>query len=177
MKLIVIDSQALLVDELVYEKERFISHVKSAIRRFREQGIEVIYIRHDEGADTDLTKGKPGFEIYKEFSPMPHEKIFDKQFNSAFKETGLLKYLQEESVHELVIVGLQTDYCIDATVKCAFDYGFKIYVPDYCHGTVDNAFLTAKESYDYYHQHMWSNRYATCISLEALMEKISDRSK
>ena len=30
---------------------------------------------------------------------------------------------------ELIVAGLQTDYCMDATVKCGFEHGFKVYVP------------------------------------------------
>ena len=29
----------------------------------------------------------------------------------------------------MIVVGLQTEYCIDAAVKCGFEHGFEIIVP------------------------------------------------
>lgn len=177
MKLVLIDSQDLLVREEIYLKEVFIKNIKKLISFCRKEEIEVIYIRHDDGIETELTKGKPGFEIYSEFSPKPHEKVIDKAYNSAFKNTELLNYLRSNEEDTLIIAGLQTDYCIDASVKCAFDYGFKVIIPDHCHSTVDNKFMTSEESYHYYHHYMWDNRYATCLSLEKLMSNIMKVSK
>jgi Amidases related to nicotinamidase len=48
-----------------------------------------------------------------------------KNVNSAFRDTGLLDYLHEKEEDTIIIVGLQTDYCIDATVKCGFEHGLK----------------------------------------------------
>ena len=64
------------------------------------------------------------------------------------------------------MVGLQTEYCIDATVKCGFEHGFRVIVPEYSNSTFDNEFMTAEQSYRYYNEFMWKNRYAECVSVE-----------
>ena len=74
---------------------------------------------------------------------MQGEKIFDKRVNSAFKGSGLLEYLRKKQENSVMIVGQQTDYCIDATVKCGFEHGFEMIVPAGCNTTEDNAFLAA----------------------------------
>ena len=102
------------------------------IEKARQNNIEVIFIRHDDGIGQELTKGNDGFEIYEEFKPINNEKIFDKTVNSAFKETGLLEYLISIEERQLIIAGLQTDYCIDAAIKCGFEHGFQIVVPEIC---------------------------------------------
>lgn len=89
-----------------------------------------------------------------------------KNVNSAFKDTGLLDYLHEKDEDTIIIVGLQTDYCIDATVKCGFEHGLKMIVPANTNSTFDNAYMTAEKSYRYYNQFMWNGRYAECISFE-----------
>ena len=104
---------------------------------------------------------------------MNNEKIFDKDVNSAFRGTGLLEYLKDKNVKDVIIVGLQTDYCIDATIKCGFEHGFNIIVTAYANTTVDNKFMTAEESYKYYNEFMWNGRYAKCISIEDTMKIIS----
>lgn len=96
MVLLVIDTQKLIVNQKLYEFDKFISNVKRIIHEARENNIEVIYVRHDDGEGTELTKGTDGFEIYEEFQPMENEKIFDKNVNSAFKGTGLLEYLRDK---------------------------------------------------------------------------------
>ncbi len=172
MVLLIIDTQKLITNESLYEFDTFVSGVKSLIKKARENDVEVIYVRHDDGEGGELVKGTEGFEIYEEFKPEENEKIFDKNVNSAFKETGLEEYLKEKGEKEIIIAGLQTDYCIDASVKCGFEHGFHIIMPAHANTTVDNEYMTAEKSYEYYNKYMWNNRYAECISLEAALERM-----
>lgn len=172
MVLLVIDTQKLITNERLFEFNRFVTNVKELISKARENNIEVIYVRHDDGQGQELTKGTDGFEIYEKFQPRDDEKIFDKTVNSAFKDTGLLEYLKDKKVKDIIITGLQTDFCIDATVKCGFEHGFKVIVPAYANTTVDNKFMTGEESYRYYNEFMWKGRYAQCISVEEAIERM-----
>lgn len=63
----------------------------------------------------------------------------------------------------MVVVGLQTDYCIDATIKCGCEHVFKMLVPENANSTFDNAFMSAETSYKYYNEFIWKDRYAKCI--------------
>ena len=172
MVLLVVDTQNLITTRELYNFEVFEHTVKTLIAAARENDVEVIYVRHDDGAGAALTKGTPGFEIYEGFSPLPGEKIFDKTVNSAFKGTGLLEYLKKKNVRTVAVVGLQTDYCIDATIKCGFEHGFKVLVPEYANSTFDNAFMSGEQSYKYYNAFLWKNRYAECISMEKTIEQM-----
>ncbi|AKA67801.1 cysteine hydrolase family protein [Clostridium scatologenes] len=172
MVLLVVDTQKLITNEKLYKFHMFVSNVKEIIHKARENNIEVIYIRHDDGIGNELTKGNDGFEIYEKFQPMSNEKIFDKKVNSAFKKTGLLEYLMDKGEKDIIIVGLQTDYCIDATIKCGFEHGFNIIVPAYSNTTVDNKFMSAEQSYEYYNEFMWNGRYAECISFDEAIKRM-----
>lgn len=154
MVLLVIDTQKLITNENLYQFETFVSHEKELIKKARENSIEVIYVRHDDGVGGDLVKGTEGYEIYEEFQPLHNERIFDKNVNSAFRGTGLLEYLKQKGEQDIIVTGLQTDYCIDATVKCGFEHGFHIIVPATVNTTVDNKFMTAEQSYRYYNEFM-----------------------
>ena len=48
--------------------------------------------------------------------------------NQRERETGLQQLLRENSVDDLTIVGLATDYCVKATVLDACDLGFRVTV-------------------------------------------------
>ena len=156
----------------MYEFELFERCVKDLINHARNNDVEVIYVRHDDGEGHELTKGTAGFEIYDGFSPMPGERIFDKTVNSAFNGTGLLEYLKQKEVTEIVIVGLQTDYCIDATIKAGFEHGFKMIVPANANSTFENPYMSAEQIYHYYNEFMWNKRYAQCVSVEEAIARM-----
>ena len=173
MVLLVIDTQKIITNENLYNFDLFVSNVEKIIHTARQNNIEVIYVRHDDGPNEELTKGTEGFEIYEKFQPKGQEKIFDKHVNSAFKDTGLLEYLRQKEENTIIIVGLQTDYCIDATIKSGFEHGFKMIVPTNANSTVDNQYMTAEQSYHYYNEFMWNKRYAECISFEETLKLIN----
>lgn len=172
MKLLVIDTQNAIMTNALYNFDTFVSRVTTLIQEARTNGIEVIYVRHDDGDDGDLIKGTSGFEIYDAFAPMKKERVFDKTVNSVFKNTGLLEYLRRVEERDIMIVGLQTDYCIDASVKCAFEHGFQVYIPAYTNTTIANTYMSAEDTYCYYNNHMWPKRYATCMTIEEALEKL-----
>lgn len=175
MVLLVVDTQKLITNKDLYNFDLFVSNVKKLINTARGNNIEVIYVRHDDGIGQELTRGTDGFEIYEEFEPDKGEKIFDKTVNSPFKDTSLLEYLIEKRTKQIMVVGLQTDYCIDATVKCGFEHGFDIIVPEGANSTFDNQYMSAKETYDYYNEFMWKGRYANCVSMEEALELMKSR--
>lgn len=177
MVLLVVDTQKLITNDKLYMFDRFERNVKELIKTARENCVEVIFVRHDDGGGRELTKGTDGYEIYNGFKPLRGEKIFDKTDNSAFYKTGLLEYLRSVSEKEIMVVGLQTDYCIDATIKCGFEHGFKMIVPEYCNSTFDNEFMTAEQSCKYYNEFIWNKRYADCVSVEAALEMLNGRAK
>lgn len=169
MVLLVVDTQKLIVNEKLFAFDMFVANIKKLISAARNNYVEVIFIRHDDGFGEQLTKGNGGFEISEEFEPLKNEKIFDKFVNSPFKESGLLDYLKSKGENTLIVVGLQTDYCVDATVKCGFEHGFDIIVPEYSNSTFDNVFMTGCQTYEYYNNFMWNGRYAKCISVDEVI--------
>ena len=48
MVLLVVDAQNGIVDERLYEFRKFVGNIKKLIGAAREQGIEVIYVQHDD---------------------------------------------------------------------------------------------------------------------------------
>jgi nicotinamidase-related amidase len=174
MVLLVVDTQKLIVTEELYQYMEFINNIKVLLSAARNHSVEVIYVRHDDGIGEQLTKGTEEFEIYEGFAPKDSERIFDKKVNSAFRDTGLLAYLKDKNEADIMIVGLQTDYCIDATIKCGFEHGFHMIVPAHTNSTVDNEFMTGEQTYNYYNNKMWNKRYARCIPFEDALQLLQN---
>ena len=173
--LLVIDAQELITNERLYAFDNYIENVRQLIAESRKNGIEVIYVRHDDGEGQPLSKGNEGFDVCREFAPEAGERIFDKSVNSPFCDSGLLGYLRKKAVKRLIVTGLQTDYCIDATVKCGFERGFEMIVPEYCNSTFDNVFMTAAQTYRYYNDFIWQNRYARCVKMAEVLDMIRSK--
>ena len=173
MVLLVVDTQKALVNHELFGFEEFVQNIQGLITTARDHNIEVIYVVHDDGIGSDLTKGTEGFEIYEKFCPMADEKIFIKTVNSAFKESGLLEYLRSKEETDIIIAGLQTDKCIDATVTCGFEHEFHVIVPAYANSTVNNHFMSAEKSYHYHNEYLWNGRYAECISVNETIERMN----
>ncbi len=174
--LLVIDAQELIINEKLYAFERFIYNIRTLIFEARRNGVEVIYVRHDDGEEKLLSKGNAGFDVYNGFAPETGERVFDKYVDSPFRDSGLLDYLIENGVKRLLVTGLQTEYCIDATVKCGFEHGFEIIVPDYCNSTFDTESMTSEQTYCYYNEFTWKNRYASCVDIYEAVEILREKS-
>jgi RimJ/RimL family protein N-acetyltransferase/nicotinamidase-related amidase len=178
MVLLVIDTQKGIMDDRLYGFEGLKDNIKTLIKASRERDVEVIYVRHDDGPGSGFSKGDADFEIYEEFAPAEGEKIFDKNVNSAFHDsTGLAMYLESKNISSVIAVGLQTDYCMDATIKSGFEKGYKMIVPEYTNSTRSNTFMDAKSTYDFYNRNMWPGRYARCLSLEETLKLIKEYKK
>lgn len=97
------------------------------IERWRSRDRPVVHIRHVSlrpGAGFFLP-GTPGVAIHESVRPLASEMIFEKHFPNSFRDTGLLEHLRGAGAGELVIAGMMTHLCIDATVRAAFDLGFR----------------------------------------------------
>ncbi|MBQ0011225.1 MAG: cysteine hydrolase [Clostridiales bacterium] len=165
--LLVVDMQNALILEHPFDEKRLVKTVAQMEDICRNKGIEVIFVRHE---DNTLVPGESGFEIYSKVAPRDGEKIFNKRFNSAFRGTGLLDYLHEQGIERIIVCGMQTDFCVDATVKAGFEHGFEIIVPRGGHTTFDNRYLSGEELYHYYSYEIWNHRYAQVMSVDHIEE-------
>ncbi len=97
---------------------------------FRQSGLPTVHIQHlsvRPGA-TFFLPGTPGVEIHPSVAPRPGEVIIQKNFPNSFRATGLLAHLQQNDIQRLVVAGMMTHMCLDATVRAAADNGFECWV-------------------------------------------------
>ncbi len=177
MILLVVDTQRGCFTEKLYAFETVKENIKLLIAEARKNGIEVCYVQHDDGPGADLDKETPNYEIFDEFAPLPDEKRFEKNVNSAFHPmTGLSEYLKSKNEMEIITIGVSTDYCMDATVKCGFEQGFKIIIPAYANSTFDNPYFDKETAYKYFNEFMWPKRYAKAVSVDEAIEMMKNLS-
>jgi len=169
--LLIVDVQEALIDEHPYNERTVIENIKKLISVSRRKGIEVVYVRHDDGVGSTLERNTDGWQIVNKVRPCDDEKIFEKQYNSAFYKTNLKAYLDSKHIENIVLVGLQTEYCIDATCKSAFENGYNVIIPEGTNTTFDNEYLSGEKLYRFYNYKIWNNRFAEVVTIKDL-EKI-----
>ena len=166
MVLLVVDVQNALIHDHPYQEQRVIESIKTLIDTARSNQKEVIYVRHDDGAGTAFEYGTDSWQIYEAIAPKEGEFIVDKRYNSAFHKTDLKRYLDSKQVDTILLTGMQTEYCIDATLRSAFDLEYTVIIPEGTNTTFGNEYLSGEKLYEYYNFKIWNNRYAKVMALE-----------
>ena len=172
MKLIVIDMQKALLDDELYNLNGLLENVSKLIEAARANHVEVIYVQHDAGEGSGFSVGDEAFEIADEVAPQAGEKVFVKRASSSFTNREFAAYLEKEEGDTLLIVGLQTNFCIDATVKSAFERGYDVFIPEGTNSTFDNDYMTGETTYNYYMNEVWPDLFADCVSMDEALEMI-----
>ncbi|PRB03511.1 cysteine hydrolase [Chryseobacterium sp. MYb7] len=106
--------------------EQAAKNTKEILEYFRKNNLPIIHIQHistNEGA-TFFLPDTEGAKINTLVLPKENEKVIVKHSPNSFKETDLLNYLMSNKIKNLVITGMMTDVCVEATTRAAFDFGF-----------------------------------------------------
>ncbi len=163
MILLVIDMQKGLVCDELYDYKNFKDKVIKIVDTARNNNIEVIFFKHDAGINSGFTEGDLDFEIIDELTPKDNEKVYTKTINSCFGNQEFKNHMKTKDDKRIMIVGLQTNYCIDATVKSAFERGYEVIIPIGTNSTFDNSYMTGEVTVNYYNDDVW----------EGMVEKIT----
>ena len=96
------------------------------LQAYRAKQLPVIHIQHistrpDAIHFLPCTKG---VDFHQNVHPLKNETIIKKHYPNSFKDTSLLNHLTKHHINHLVIAGMMTHLCIDATVRAAYDLGF-----------------------------------------------------
>ncbi len=100
------------------------------LAHFRSMLYPVVHIRHisQEPDAAFFAAGTPGVKFHPNSIPQDGEIIIDKHFPNSFLETGLNDILQGLKIERLVLAGMMTHMCVDATVRSASDLGFNCWL-------------------------------------------------
>ncbi len=94
---------------------------------FRDRGETVVHVQHvwDAPDAAFMKPGTPGVEIHESVAPAAGEPVVQKAHPNAFLETSLERDLRAGGVDHVVVCGMMTSMCVDATVRAAVDLGFR----------------------------------------------------
>ncbi|MGD2068226.1 MAG: cysteine hydrolase family protein [Gemmatimonadota bacterium] len=171
--LLVVDVQEAAVALGPYQGEVVLANIAALVDACRSNDVEVVHVQHDGDPGEDTEPGTEGWRIHAPVAPAPGEKVVRKRYNSAFRGTSLRSYLDARGIDTLILVGLQTEYCVDTTCRVAFEHGYRVVMPEMTNSTYDNGELTAEEVHELFNRRIFEGRFAAVPSLESALREIS----
>ena len=108
------------------EPEAAVAAAQRLLEDFRDRGLPVIHVQHvsEEPDATFLRAGTDGVEFHPLVAPEAGESVIRKASPNGFAGTGLERELRGHGIEELVVAGMMSSMCVDATVRAAVDLGF-----------------------------------------------------
>ena len=108
--------------------EKVLSHARS-----EKHPPRIVHVRNNGEPSEPDKPNTPGWQLF--FSPLSHEPVVDKRKNNAFSGTQLGDLIPTNA--EVIVVGMQSDYCVRATCSAALDRGNEVILIKGAHATFD----------------------------------------
>ena len=151
--LLVIDVQVGLVEgaEPVYQAEAVLARIAELIARARAARTPVVYAQDKDVGGV----GTPEWQIHPAVAPNGGELVVRKAWSDSFYETELHAELHARGIARLVICGMKTNFCVDATSRRAVALGYDVVLAADAHTTTDNRVLSAAQTIAYHNDLLW----------------------
>jgi nicotinamidase-related amidase len=146
---------------------------------FRERRLPIVHIQHVSvrpGAAFFLP-GTDGVRIHPNVAPVGDETVIQKHFPNSFRETQLAEHLREIGIKpgtdELMIAGMMTHMCVDATTRAAADLGFTCSLAHDACATRSLSFGDTKVPADHVHCSFLSALHGTYAKVQSTVDLVS----
>ncbi len=117
----------------LHEPEAAAEKAGKVLEAFRSAGEPIVHVQHLSSAGAGFLEEGDGAEIMEPVTPQEGEKVVAKRAPNSFLDTDLERHLRSLDVDEVVVTGMMTSMCVDATTRAGADLGFKMtLVPDAC---------------------------------------------
>ena len=103
----------------LYNPLEALKNAEDILRRFRQfESFPIIHVQHHNSRGAGFfEEGTWGAQIHDNLTPLENEIVITKRQVSSFAGTNLEEVLRERNVKSLVIVGMQTNVCVETTIK------------------------------------------------------------
>ncbi len=134
----------------VFDGAAMIARINGLIASARGRGCPIVFVQHE---DEWLPADSPAWQLMSGLDARPESDLFvRKTHGSAFHDTPLKETLERLGVDEVVLCGLQTEFCVDSTFRNAVALGFEVVLADDAHSTFDTPTLSAPQIIDHHNR-------------------------
>ncbi|MHB8071502.1 MAG: cysteine hydrolase family protein [Candidatus Cryosericum sp.] len=133
--LLVIDVQQGLFEEPtpVYQADVVLSNINTLVDRAHAAGVPVFWVQHS--TKTTLIEDSDAWQLHPALRPLTTDHFIRKHHGNAFEDTPLKGELDALKIGKVVVVGLVTDGCVQATCKGAHALSYDVTLVQDAHST------------------------------------------
>ncbi len=154
-----------------------IEHINLLSKKVRDDGGQIIWIRHCGNAGDVFEPGAPGWEFLPDLIRSDADLVVDKTLNDPYVRTSLASLLAHICPNRVVVTGWATDLCVDATVRSTVSHGYDVIAVSDGHTLSDRPHLPATVVIAH-HNWLWgeliTNRSIRVIPTSELMAAVFD---
>ena len=145
--LIIIDVQTALCsgEYKTFDCENVIKRINLVSEKARLAGVPVILVQHESTEDELFRNGSPGWQLAESLVRAQTDILIGKKATDSFHKTELEETLRKLGVDRMVVCGMQSDFCVDTSIRRALALGYPVDLISDGHTTVDNGILTASQ--------------------------------
>ncbi len=127
-----------------FEAARVLQRINQVSKAARAAGAPVVLIQHSAPGGV-LAQGSAGWQLAQGLDVEPSDVRLGKLATDSFHNTELHSLLQARGVTQLVVCGLQSEFCVDTTTRRAMALGYPVILVADGHSTCDNGVLSAAQ--------------------------------
>jgi nicotinamidase-related amidase len=146
--LVIVDVQKSLLDEGPWNIEGVLANIARLIEGARQAEAPIVFIRD--------RRVEPDSSLHPRLATHPGDIQIEKSFSDSFIDTDLDEQLRSLGIRRVIIVGLQTDYCVDTTCRRAASLRYAVVLASDAHTTFDHDALAASQIVAH-HNHILRN--------------------
>ena len=124
--LLIIDVQRELFAKTlpIYDEERLLANIRLLEEKAHAAKVPVFWVQHS--SDKSLVEGTDGWKLHPALIPAKSDSFIRKHHGNAFQDTPLKAELDALHVRTVVVAGLVTHGCVQATCNGAHELGYDV---------------------------------------------------
>jgi len=144
--LLIIDVQNIMCSGgyKAYAVDDVIARINVVSRKARNAGAMVILVQH-ETQNGEMAYGTERWKLAPQLKVQTTDVLLRKTGSDAFLRTELQELLASRDIDKLVVCGMQSEFCVDSTVRRAMALGYPVTLVEDGHTTIDNGILSASQ--------------------------------
>ncbi|WP_211745610.1 cysteine hydrolase family protein [Paenibacillus sp. Marseille-Q4541] len=154
--LLIIDMQSgsFLEEKPIWKSDTLFNNINLLISMADSKRVPVFLTKHNGKKGSLTEKGTPGWEIHPSIPLTGKEIIIEKNHPDAFHQTCLEQQLAAKNIKRIIIAGIQSEICVDATCRRAFSIGYDVVLVQDGHSTKDSSIINAEHIIKHHNQVM-----------------------
>jgi len=136
----------------LYKGKELLENIQLLISKARSAQAPIFYMKYNGETGSPLEPKTLGWGIHKSIAPLAEDIVLKKNHPDSFHRTNLQQELDERNITQIVVTGIQSEICVDATCRRAYSLGYDLTLVEDGHSTYDSTILSASQIIDHHNQ-------------------------